>query len=46
MISTITYGQAAPPPPPPPPPGVPFGPLGVLLAGLVGYGAKKIYDNK
>jgi hypothetical protein len=37
---------AGPPPPPPPTPVPIDGGLSLVIAGCVGYGAKKIYDKK
>ncbi|MFN4854927.1 MAG: PID-CTERM protein-sorting domain-containing protein [Bacteroidota bacterium] len=45
MVLTAASALAAPPPPPPTP--IPIdGGLSLLVAGCVGYGAKKIYDKK
>jgi hypothetical protein len=45
MVLTAAFALAAPPPAPPSP--VPIdGGLSLLVAGCVGYGAKKIYDKK
>ena len=39
--------QSLPPPPPPPPSPVPIdGGLSLVIAGCVGYGMKKINDNR
>jgi hypothetical protein len=39
--------QSLPPPPPPPPAPVPIdGGLSLVIAGCVGYGMKKINDNR
>lgn len=41
------FAQSAPPPPPPPPTPVPIdGGLSLVIAGCVGYGAKKMYDKR
>lgn len=44
---SISYAQVPPPGGPLPPDGVPIdGGLGLLLAGLAAYGAKKIWKKK
>jgi hypothetical protein len=46
MVLTAASALAGPPPPPPPTPIPIDGGLSLLVAGCVGYGAKKIYDKK
>ncbi|MFN4852809.1 MAG: PID-CTERM protein-sorting domain-containing protein [Bacteroidota bacterium] len=46
LLLSATEALAGPPPPPPPTPVPIDGGLSLVIAGCVGYGAKKIYDKK
>ena len=41
------FAQSIPPPPPPPPVAIPIdGGLSLVIAGCIGYGAKKLNDRR
>lgn len=47
FAAQVLMAQPPPPPPPPPPPAVvPLGGLGLLIAGLAAYGAKRYFNKE